>query len=333
VNLPIHELASMFPLITETDFDELVEDIKQNGLREKITLYQGSVLDGQNRYRACMAAGVKPEFEEWDGKGTPEAFVISKNLRHRHLSPVEKAKIGARLKTRFEEAARARMTSGVNLSIQGREGEKGKAVDKAAEVIGCSPASIERMTRIEKHGTEELNQAVTEKKIGLQPAAKIAVLPPEEQSEALKKVLTPKAKVESEESLTTPTVNDNSEIDKAKKSLESIMAEISLLTNAVKSEIEAITNKKEADHLTFNLAEFLHKKENEILTSLDFENDLYYRVQKAGQDSYFLMRQIQDVVKKKDTGWILSETIAGLNSIIHMEKDAHFLIEVIKKLQ
>jgi hypothetical protein len=47
--LPFHPLANTFPLMNGAEFNELVADVKRDGLREKITLYQGKVLDGRNR--------------------------------------------------------------------------------------------------------------------------------------------------------------------------------------------------------------------------------------------------------------------------------------------
>ena len=67
-------------------------DIKANGLREPITLHpDGSILDGRNLYRACLAVGVDAVFTKWDSTGTPEAFVISKNLARRLLNESQRA--------------------------------------------------------------------------------------------------------------------------------------------------------------------------------------------------------------------------------------------------
>ena len=60
-DLPFHPLANLFPLIEGTAFDELASDIRSNGQREDIVTLDGMILDGRNRYRGCLAAGVAPD--------------------------------------------------------------------------------------------------------------------------------------------------------------------------------------------------------------------------------------------------------------------------------
>ena len=47
-----------------------MEDIKKNGLQEKIWTYKGQIIDGRHRYLACKKFGIEPMFREWDGKGS-----------------------------------------------------------------------------------------------------------------------------------------------------------------------------------------------------------------------------------------------------------------------
>lgn len=99
--LAFHPLADIFPLMEGEEFDALVADIRANGLRENIVLYDGKILDGRNRYRACLAADVNPEFDDrvagdsWIGD--PAAYVISANIRRRHLTAEQKRELIARL--------------------------------------------------------------------------------------------------------------------------------------------------------------------------------------------------------------------------------------------
>lgn len=94
MTLELHPLCTLFPRLTGVEFSALVDDIESNGLRQPITLLDGMVLDGGNRYRACIEAGVEPVFTEFVG-GSPVAFVLSANLHRRHLSPGQQAAIVA----------------------------------------------------------------------------------------------------------------------------------------------------------------------------------------------------------------------------------------------
>jgi hypothetical protein len=65
-NLRIHPLAETFPPMTGAEFDVLAADIRANGLINPITLFEGMVLDGRNRLRACEAAGsALADFGPW----------------------------------------------------------------------------------------------------------------------------------------------------------------------------------------------------------------------------------------------------------------------------
>jgi len=99
--LEFHALADLFPLLEGEEFDRLVADINQKGLLENIvTTPDGLILDGRNRYLACLEAGVEPKFEIT--KEPPEKwldFVISKNVRRRQLTPSQCALAAAKLVT------------------------------------------------------------------------------------------------------------------------------------------------------------------------------------------------------------------------------------------
>lgn len=95
--MDFHPLAELFPLLEGAEFEVLAEDIRVNGLLEPIVLHpDGSILDGRNRYRACEAAGVEPHFRTFSGND-PHAFVISANIKRRHLNETQRAMIAAKL--------------------------------------------------------------------------------------------------------------------------------------------------------------------------------------------------------------------------------------------
>src|SRR5262249_17020490 len=97
--LKFHPLADMFPLMEGEEFDALVADIKANGERERIGLYEEKILDGRNRYRACIAAGrslgdILGMSVKGDSRiNNPAAYVISKNIHRRHLTADQKREL------------------------------------------------------------------------------------------------------------------------------------------------------------------------------------------------------------------------------------------------
>jgi N6-adenosine-specific RNA methylase IME4 len=93
-----HPIANLFPLMDGEQFDALVNDIRINGLKERIVEFEGRILDGRNRYVACCQADCEPCFEPFEGDD-PIAFVLSKNLHRRHLNESQRAMIMARMAT------------------------------------------------------------------------------------------------------------------------------------------------------------------------------------------------------------------------------------------
>jgi hypothetical protein len=86
-----HPLAAAFPAMTADDFAVLVDDIKVNGQREPVIVFEGMVLDGWHRYSACLQLGLEAERFTFGFGKDPVAFVLSQNLHRRHLSASQRA--------------------------------------------------------------------------------------------------------------------------------------------------------------------------------------------------------------------------------------------------
>ncbi|MFM0302882.1 ParB N-terminal domain-containing protein [Paraburkholderia sediminicola] len=93
-DLQLHPLCTWFPLISGAEFEALKADIQIQGLRQPIVIHEGQILDGGNRYRACIEIGVEPATVEFAGDD-PVSFVLSSNLHRRHLSAGQQAAIVA----------------------------------------------------------------------------------------------------------------------------------------------------------------------------------------------------------------------------------------------
>ena len=64
--LEFHPVSNLFPLLQGEAFQKLVADIQNNALLEPILVdAERRIIDGRNRYLACLQAGIEPRFTEW----------------------------------------------------------------------------------------------------------------------------------------------------------------------------------------------------------------------------------------------------------------------------
>jgi N6-adenosine-specific RNA methylase IME4/ParB-like chromosome segregation protein Spo0J len=167
-DLPAHPLADLFPLIEGEEFEALVWDICERGLREPIVLYEGAILDGRNRYRAARQANVPCRFETYDGDD-PAAYVVSLNLRRRHLNESQRAMVAAKLANLQRGRPKENAPIGAfNLSQ-----------NDVADRLNVSRRSVQRAAVVREKGTEELRRAVEQGHLAVDAAARAAVLAPE----------------------------------------------------------------------------------------------------------------------------------------------------------
>ena len=188
-----HPAAELFPLMDNVALAALIRDIKENGLQEPILLWEGKILDGRNRLKACEKAGVEPRFQRLEVCDSPTAIVISKNLHRRHLSVSQRAMLGALAKREFAKEARLRQEAsrtrpGRRVGMPPAEdkavatfpplGEPGKARDQAAELVGVSGRTIDAAHRVLESKRADLVDAVQSGQMTVSKAAVAIAQPP-----------------------------------------------------------------------------------------------------------------------------------------------------------
>ena len=135
--------GALFPELPPEELADLARDIRERGQLEPIILHKGLILDGHNRYRACQKAGVKPQTEEFNPKATkrsPSEFVLSRNLRRRHLSVGQKAAIALEWSEQIQLSPRAEKNR--------RRGRPKGALTEAAKNIAINEQRVFEVRQI-----------------------------------------------------------------------------------------------------------------------------------------------------------------------------------------
>jgi hypothetical protein len=93
-----HELSLVFPPMSEPEFAAFKADIREQGQQEPIILYEGKILDGRHRYRACLELAREPRVVRFEGNPRAAAqFVLGRNFHRRHLTASQRALVAAEM--------------------------------------------------------------------------------------------------------------------------------------------------------------------------------------------------------------------------------------------
>ncbi|CAN5818242.1 hypothetical protein BH20PSE1_BH20PSE1_01590 [soil metagenome] len=142
-----HPAAAIFPLLDGEAFEDFCADIAERGLLQPIQLLGGLIIDGRNRYRACLDLGIDPVFEEVDSETDPVGYVVSANLHRRHLNESQRAMVAAAI-------ANMRRGDNSNAPIGAT------SQSEAARLLNVSRRAVQRATKIRRQAVPEVTEAV-----------------------------------------------------------------------------------------------------------------------------------------------------------------------------
>lgn len=190
-----HPIANIWPMMGEEQYKELKSDIEQNGCINKIWLYEGKILDGRNRYKACQELNQHVSFLEYKGD-EPIQFAISLNMHRRHLTSAQKAALAVKIEPMFAAEAKKRQQAAGNFNtnpkgknqhtqVESRKLEekipqptknepkkrKEQSRQQAAKALGTNERYFSQAKNIEKESPETF-ELLLEGKVSMKDASK-----------------------------------------------------------------------------------------------------------------------------------------------------------------
>lgn len=183
--MEFHPLANLFPMMTDRELTVLAEDIKTNGQQIPIYLCDGKILDGRNRFKACELAEVDPKIEQFTGTD-PLNFVVSMNLKRRHLNESQRAMIAAKIANMHRGGDRkSDQTANLPNDISNQH---------AAELLNVSERTVRTAKIVQERASRPIIEAVERGEVAVSDAATVVDLPKEDQRRALENVRSGKTK-------------------------------------------------------------------------------------------------------------------------------------------
>jgi ParB family chromosome partitioning protein len=183
------EFKALIPPLAPEELAQLEANILADGCRDPLVTWQSILIDGHNRFAICSKHGLTFQTveREFADRQDAELWMIGNQMGRRNLENIDKVPLLERRREIVAGMAKERQATStggnapqlvVNFPQAGD-----KTRDAVAAEIGVSGKTYDALRKVSNEGTEELKQAVREKKVGASTAAEISQLPAETQRE------------------------------------------------------------------------------------------------------------------------------------------------------
>ena len=216
---------NIFPAAKAEDYNRLRDDIRDNGydLKQPIIIYEGEILDGWNRWTACLELKINPSTRQFDGNESEAIGLVMRTNKRRNLNSgqwatiaVEAEDIMAAITEQIERDRRQKQAA-----TQSRLSDKKlpdrlpqRSTGKAAELFNTNRTYVSQAAKI-KRAAPEVFEKVKAGKMTMQDAARaVRAIPTEPWLEDEKER---KHKVESGKAVVANSSRDKNLIQWAEK--------------------------------------------------------------------------------------------------------------------
>lgn len=132
------EFQSLIPPLSDDEYDRLEKSILAEGLREPIITWNGTIIDGHNRYNICDEHGIPfTQVEhEFPSRDAAKIWIIENQFGRRNLSPYDRSVLALQLEPLYAAEAKRRALDGN--SRGGKSSQKSDATSDDSEEGGKS---------------------------------------------------------------------------------------------------------------------------------------------------------------------------------------------------
>ena len=159
---------NIFPEAKPDDYARLIDDIQTNGYDadQPVIVYQGAILDGWNRNKACVELMIQPTIRVFDGSDIEAIQLVMRTNKRRNLNSGQWATIAVEAEDIMGAIAEQVEKDKAKRVSESRQGEvrqkiaepqkpdEQKTATKAAEIFQTNRTYINQATKIKKASPE-----------------------------------------------------------------------------------------------------------------------------------------------------------------------------------
>lgn len=148
------DFRSLIPPLSDDEYSRLERSIIAEGVRDPIITWQGTIVDGHNRYRICQEHGIAFKTAEivFGSKDAAKIWIIENQFARRNLNSYQKSVLALQLEPLYAAEAKRRQQGGQGGVLLSQNLEKANPVhtdERLAQVAGVSRGTIRKVKAIE----------------------------------------------------------------------------------------------------------------------------------------------------------------------------------------
>ena len=166
----------LIPPLSEGEYALLTEQIVEEGCRDALVVWKGTIVDGHNRYRICHEHGIPFSVEEMDfeDEAAAQFWILKNQLGRRNLTAYQRIEAVIPFEEMVKAEAKKRQIRKKkgDFVVQNLAPQKGKARDELARLAGVSHGLYDMAKKVYKDADEETKIAVRNGEVSIYAAFK-----------------------------------------------------------------------------------------------------------------------------------------------------------------
>jgi len=171
------EFKKLIPALTKEEYKQLENNCIAEGIREKILIWNGFIIDGHNRYEISLKwdLEIQTETKHFQNEEAVKEWMILNQFGRRNLSNYQRSVLALELEEVFSNKAKE------NLKLSGENFGKGlptlaKAIDKIntrqelSKVANVSHGTLDKVKKIQAQASEEVKAKLSTGEVSINSA-------------------------------------------------------------------------------------------------------------------------------------------------------------------
>ena len=169
-----NEFKKLIPPLSGDEFRQLEENILNEGIREKIILWQGVIIDGHNRYEIAQKHGLEFEIteKEFSDRDNVKIWIIKNQFGRRNLSAYDRSRLALQLEPLISEKAKVKQIESGGAVPQKSAKPPIDTRAELATIAGVSHDTIAKVKVIEQKAAPEIKEKLSTGEVSINQAYK-----------------------------------------------------------------------------------------------------------------------------------------------------------------